>query len=123
MPEHILIVSSLERAETFFTRLVGLLGRSSIPAGSGLLISPCNQIHTFFMKFVIDVIFLDKHGKIIKIYMCLKPWKLTALVLKARSVIELSEGGAEKLKIGDYLFISGQKVFRSKKNMGRHPNE
>jgi uncharacterized membrane protein (UPF0127 family) len=121
MSDPILIVADLERAETFFARLVGLLGRSSLPAGTGMLISPCNQIHTFFMKFAIDVIFLDNHGKVLKIYTCLKPWKITTFVLKARSVIELPAGETQNVETGDYLFISGKKVFGT--NNLKHKDE
>ena len=58
----------------------------------GLLIKKCNSIHTFFMKFSIDVVFLDKNYKVMRIYRNKRPWRLTPLVLGASQVLEVESG-------------------------------
>lgn len=100
------VVSNLQFAETLRSRMVGLLGKKSIPPGYGLLISPCNQIHTFFMKFTIDVVFLDCTNHIVKLCPQLKPWRITPLVWRAKAVLEMNGGCAEGLEVGDRLQIS-----------------
>jgi len=79
------------RANTYLSRVKGLLGRDSLPADTGLLLKPCKQVHTFFMKFTIDVIFLDKNKKIIHLE-TLKPFRVSKYVWKARAVVEFPEG-------------------------------
>ncbi len=104
------VVSQLKRADSMFSRMVGLLGSSSLPRGHGLLISPCNQVHTFFMRFAIDVIFLDSSQRIVKISSNLKPWRLSPIVWKAKSVLELGQGEADGLQIGHQLHFMENKV-------------
>ena len=105
-----MLVSQLQRAESMFSRIVGLLGRSSLPQGHGLLISPCNQVHTFFMKFAIDVIFLDSSNCVVKLCPNLKPWRLTPIVWKAKAVLEVPQGEAEGLQVGYQLIIVNDTV-------------
>jgi uncharacterized protein len=99
------VVCQLQRAESMFSRMVGLLGRSSLPQGHGLLISPCNQVHTFFMKFAIDVVFLDSSNCVVKLCPNLKPWRLTPIVWKAKAVLELPQGEASGLRVGCQLQV------------------
>lgn len=86
------------------TRNKGLLGRDGLDEGQGLWIVPCEAIHMFFMRFAIDVIYLDKRKKVVKIVPALKPWRLSAC-LRAHSVLELPAGVAEKTgtALGDQL--------------------
>jgi uncharacterized membrane protein (UPF0127 family) len=79
-------------ADSFTARLVGLLGRRTLPVGEGLHIVPCNSIHTFFMRFPIDVAFLSTEGQVVKTFHALRPWRATSLYPKARSVLELPAG-------------------------------
>jgi hypothetical protein len=74
------------------SRAVGLLSRDSLEPGEGLLIKPCSSIHTFFMKFPIDVIFLDKKYKILSIKRAIKPWRLSGVLQLGGSVLELMGG-------------------------------
>ena len=64
-----------EIAETFAERAKGLIGRRGLPPGTGMLITKCNCIHTFFMRFAIDATFLDKSGKVVKIVRNIRPWR------------------------------------------------
>ena len=102
-----LLTDKLEKAESFFKRGKGLLGRSELSVDQALWINPCNNIHTFFMKFSIDCLFLDKNLKIKKIYSQVKPFRLAGPVWRASSVIELKAGNIEKwkLNIGDQLYV------------------
>jgi len=85
-----------ERTSTAWERARGLLGRETLPRGQALLIVPCNSIHMFFMRFAIDVLFLDKDGKIVQAIPRLRPWRATRVYLAARSVLELWAGALEE---------------------------
>ena len=65
-----------EVAETFAERARGLIGRRGLGPGEGMLITKCNCIHTFFMRFAIDATFLDKSGKVVKVVKGIRPWRL-----------------------------------------------
>ncbi len=72
-------------------RMVGLLNRTSLAQGEGLLIDRCYGIHTFFMRFPIDVLFLDKDYRVMKAVRSLPPWR-TSIVKQAVYVLELPPG-------------------------------
>jgi uncharacterized membrane protein (UPF0127 family) len=80
-------------AETPLTRLRGLLGRSSLSSGEGLLLRPAGSIHTAFMRFAIDAVFLDGTDRVVKVASALRPWR-AAGCRGARSVLELPAGEA-----------------------------
>lgn len=84
-------------ADTFWTRLVGLMFRHPLPPATGLLITPCNSIHMCFMRFAIDAVYLDKHGKILKITRHLRPWIGLSACWHAHSVLEMTAGQADAL--------------------------
>jgi uncharacterized membrane protein (UPF0127 family) len=78
-------------ADTSAKRRTGLLKHAQLSAGEGLWIVPCEAVHTFWMKFPIDVLFLDKKRKILKIRSNMSRWKM-AICLRAHSVLELPSG-------------------------------
>jgi uncharacterized protein len=82
-------------ATTPLTRLRGLLGRSDLPPGEGVLLRPAASIHTFFMRFPIDVAFLDKELRVLRVAAHVGPWRAVAH-RKARVVLELRAGEAEE---------------------------
>jgi uncharacterized membrane protein (UPF0127 family) len=86
------LASSAESADTFGSRFKGLLGRDKLDEGGGLHINPCNSIHMFFMKFAIDVVFLDERLCVVKVIHGIKPWRATRVYSRAQSVLELPEG-------------------------------
>jgi len=92
------------KADDPASRSKGLLGRESMAADEGLWIVPCPMIHTFFMKFPIDVLFLDADLTVRRVMEDLRPWRLSPWVLSARSVLEL-KGGVLKgsVRVGDKL--------------------
>lgn len=79
-------------AATLGSRAWGLLGRQGLAEGEGLLIRPCQGVHTFLMKFPIDVVFLDRENRIIHTVQNLQPNRMTKVLLRASSVIELPAG-------------------------------
>lgn len=88
----------LEVASSFLERLIGLLGRPSLAEDAGLLLVPCNNIHTAFMRFVIDAVFVDGDGIILSIVEKMPPYRM-AYVREARGCLELSSGGAARLNL------------------------
>jgi uncharacterized membrane protein (UPF0127 family) len=82
-------------AETSLARLRGLLGRSGLSSGEGLLLRPAGSVHTAFMKFTIDVVFFDRDLRALKVVPELAPWR-TAGCRGARAVLELPAGEANR---------------------------
>lgn len=82
-------------AETMFARLRGLLGRSGLPWGEGMLLRPAASVHTAFMRFTIDVVFLDREDRVVKVAAELRPWR-AAGCRGARAVLELPAGEAAR---------------------------
>jgi uncharacterized membrane protein (UPF0127 family)/protein-S-isoprenylcysteine O-methyltransferase Ste14 len=85
-------------------RMRGLLGRAELPTDEGILLRPASSVHTAFMRFPIDVVFLDKENRVTKIAANLRPWR-TAVARHAETVVELPAGAAERrnLKLGDRI--------------------
>jgi uncharacterized protein len=88
---HRLIAEQLLTAFDSASRRQGLLGRDSLPSGSALIIAPSNAVHTFFMRFPIDILFVHRDGKVIKLRSAVRPWRIAAS-LRAFAVIELPAG-------------------------------
>jgi uncharacterized protein len=86
------LAPNLALANTLFARFKGLLGTSALPAGAGLWIKPCKGVHTFGMKFPIDVLFLDKEKRVVGLAKTLPPNRISRLYARASSVIELPAG-------------------------------
>ncbi len=85
----------------------GLLGRDSLRASEGLLLTPCLAVHTAFMRFPIDVVFIDRNGRAVRVVPQVRPWRMTAS-LRAHSVIELAAGTvkAADIQVGDLLYLA-----------------
>jgi uncharacterized membrane protein (UPF0127 family) len=83
---------TIRRAERFLDRLKGLMFEKSIAPDTGLWISPCCSVHTFFMKFPIDVIFLDREKRVLKLCERIPPNRIGAICLAADSVLECRAG-------------------------------
>ena len=100
------VASAADLANTSATRRTGLLKRESLEPGEGLLIVPCESVHTFFMKFPIDLVYLDKKRKVLKVRHAVPAWRMSAC-LWAHSVLELPAGTARKTSTvrGDVLAV------------------
>ena len=101
-----------ERLEVAATRVEqsrGLLGRDRLDPGCGMLFEggwlPLMWMHMFFMRFAIDIVFLDKTGRVLRINHDLKPWRMSSIVFGARRALELETGAAARsgTTIGDEL--------------------
>ena len=103
-----LLADKAELALAAGARLKGLLGRDGLPEGSALVIRPCTSIHTFFMRFPIDVIFLDDGGKVLRAIPAMPPWRLTRLYPRAACVAELPAGTLQRTGTaeGDRVLLS-----------------
>ncbi len=101
------IVSSGRVAARFWSRFRGLMLAPPLPAGAGLVIVPCSSIHTQFMRFPIDVLYVNKEDVIVGIDRNLHPWRIGRFYKKVHYVVELPAGGAEGCQVGDKLEISG----------------
>jgi uncharacterized membrane protein (UPF0127 family) len=88
------VCPALSVADTARTRMKGLLGRRSLGDGEGLLLRPAGSIHTAFMRFPIDAVFLDADLRVLRVASNLQPWRLAAQ-RGAKAVVELPAGAAE----------------------------
>lgn len=100
-----LIADDVKVAKTFLTRTFGLIPRKSISKDEGLIIKPCCSIHTFFMKFAIDVLFINGKNEIVALYENVKPWRILPIHLSSGYVIELAAGNvyAKNIQKGDII--------------------
>lgn len=94
-------------ANTSWKRMKGLLGKKEFGKGCALILEPCNSIHTLFMRFPIDVLFVDKNNKVIKAISCIKPFRLTYVYFNAARAIELPAGTIQMSSVyeGDTLLL------------------
>jgi uncharacterized protein len=95
---------AVDVADTSSKRRVGLLKHERLDRGQGLWITPCESVHTFFMRFPIDLVYLDKHLKVKKVRHAVPAWRMS-MCLMARSIIELPAGTAAETgtQAGDQL--------------------
>lgn len=100
-----IIADKVKIANNPISRTIGLLNKSVLNEGEGLLITPCNSIHSFGMRFKFDAIFIDKKNKVKHIIKAMPAWRVSPLIIFAHSVIELPAGTADlaEVKIGDIL--------------------
>ena len=102
----------LERAATSLERSRGLLGRQSLEPDAGMLfaasrLTPFLWMHMFLMRFPIDIVFLNRDGRVLKIDHRLRPWRVSSLVFGARQALELAAGSAERSQTqpGDQIIL------------------
>jgi uncharacterized membrane protein (UPF0127 family) len=113
MPSHLLKADgsrqplNLSHADTWPARLKGLLGQPGLPPATGLWIRPCNSVHSLFMRFSIDLIYLNRAGQVVGLRAQLKPWRLS-LCWAAHSVVELAGGECQRLaiRLGDQILCA-----------------
>ncbi|HEX5235142.1 MAG TPA: DUF192 domain-containing protein [Silvibacterium sp.] len=111
-----------EMAGTGKARNKGLLGRSGLLSGEGLWIVPCESVHTFFMKFAIDLVYIDREKRVKKVRSHVGPWRVSAC-LSAHSIIELPAGTVESTKTarGDQLEFSPADLDQPRPVSAREP--
>ena len=101
------VATAVEVAQSRRARRRGLLGRDFLDPAEALVLAPCAAIHTAFMRFPIDVVFLDREGRAVRVMHRLRPWRI-AVSLKAHTVVELAAGALERhpVEVGDRLLLS-----------------
>ena len=99
------LADSVEPALTLWLRLKGLLGRKHLAPGRGMYLEPCRQVHTLFMRFAIDVVFVDLEGRVVGLEHELRPWRMSAYYPAAEGALELPAGTAARagLEEGHHL--------------------
>lgn len=99
------VAEHVEVANTLWSRFMGLMFRSELPAGHGLAIRPCNSIHMFFMRFALDVVFVDGDGRVVRVVESIRPWRASSLVRGAKAAIELPAGTAARSGIAAGVLV------------------
>ena len=96
---------AIEVAASAVQRVMGLLGRECLQDGQGLLFKNCSSLHTFFMQFPIDILYMDKRGKVLKAAPEVRPFKLVAAPFRGHYALELPAGAIRDsaTKVGDHL--------------------
>jgi uncharacterized protein len=99
------VFQEVEIADNLIARLRGLLGRSGLASGQGILLRPANSIHTIGMKFPIDIAFIDRSGTVIKIVENMPPGRFSPIIFGSVCVLETTAGEIKKaqLNAGDNL--------------------
>jgi uncharacterized protein len=102
-----IVSSNILIADDIISRVIGLMFRSKpLRSSDGLLLEPCKSIHTFFMRYSLDVVFLSNTNLVVKVIRNLKPWKVTPIYFKARKTLELPAGKLPPdIKEGDTLEV------------------
>ncbi len=102
------LADSVETADTSLKRMRGLLGRGSIKPGEALVIPQCKSIHMFFMKFAIDVVFLDENNKVVGLKERIKPFAVSPVFWKSSCAVELPVGTIKGTgtQVGDQIQIN-----------------
>lgn len=109
----VVIAGDVGEAAGFLGRLKGLIGKNSMPPGSALVLKPCKWVHTFFMRFNTDVLFLDHRGKVVHLIHEMPPSRVSPIVRGAAAAVELPGGFVfGKVTPGDVLMMEGDVLSR-----------
>jgi uncharacterized protein len=105
-PDGTVACERCELADTPLRRMRGLLGRDGLEPGEGILIKPTNSVHMFFMRFAIDVVFVDREMAVRKVVETLRPWRMAGC-RGARAALELPAGAASRsgITVGERLSL------------------
>ncbi len=101
------LAENAEVADTYLTRLAGLLGRGGLEPGQGLVLTRTGSVHMFFMSFALDIVFLSRDGQVVRAIENLRPWAVSPIVRGAKTTLELPVGviRASGTRTGDTIEI------------------
>lgn len=103
-----IIAENARYADTFMLRLIGLMFVPKMEGMDALILDPCMSIHNFFVRFSLDVVFLNKNNEVVKIIRDFKPWRISGIYLSSKKVIEMPAGKLiEDIAVGDTLEVRG----------------
>jgi uncharacterized membrane protein (UPF0127 family) len=94
------VIATVDVADSPWARMVGLLGRKHLDTETGMLFERCHAIHTWFMQFPIDVLFIDRQGEVVAAFHAVGPFRLASASRRARITIELPAGACRRGNIG-----------------------
>jgi|SRR6266700_3614330 len=105
---HVELGRKVRFAASLIDRAIGLLLTPDLRAGEGMYLSPCKSVHTFFMRYPIDVLFLDSEGTVLKQH-TLRPWRISGWQAQCRGVLELMDGTLSRTgtQVGDRIEFEG----------------
>lgn len=100
-----ILALKVRRASSFWQRLLGLLAKAELYPGEGLLIDPCRGVHSYFMRFPIDIVYLDQDLRVVRLVPGLAPYRLGPVVKEAAAVLEVATGSISSsgTRCGDQL--------------------
>jgi uncharacterized protein len=103
-----LLFTNIKPADSFFRKLFGLVFSPPLKENEGLLIEECNSVHTFWMRYPIDILFLDSSNRVLKFFESLRPFRVTPFIRGAVKTVELKSGTlkASQIKAGDCLKLA-----------------
>ena len=101
------LVTAGRSADNFWTRFVGLMGVAGLAPGEGLLITRCNSIHTHFMRFPIDVLYVSRALEVVHVDRAMAPWRFGRIHCQSSFVVEIPAGAAAGTEVGDVLGVTG----------------
>lgn len=101
------LVTAGRVADGFWSRFRGLMGAAGLDAGEGMLITRCNSIHTHFMRFPIDVVYVSRDLEVVHVDRSMAPWRFGRIHRQSSFVVELPAGAAEGTEVGDVLAVRG----------------
>jgi hypothetical protein len=103
-----IIASDVIMADNVWTRLRGLLGRPPLREGQALAIKPSRGIHTWFMGYPIDVLYVDKDGQVVRVIEAIAPWRFAPIDLRSHVIIELPPGAIARTRteVSDRISLS-----------------
>jgi uncharacterized membrane protein (UPF0127 family) len=94
--EGALVAAHVEVADNVISRFAGLMFRESLPEDHGLALRPCSSVHMFFMRFPLDVVFVDGEGRVLRVLNSIRPWRASGIVRGAKTAVELPAGTAAR---------------------------
>ncbi|MGA7987478.1 MAG: DUF192 domain-containing protein [Candidatus Dormiibacterota bacterium] len=102
------VARDVTMADNPWSRFMGLMGKRELADGAGLYLRPCSSIHMFFMRFPLDIAFIDEDGRVVRLYHGLRPWRMSRIVRRAKAAIELRSGTLAHagVTVGDLLTMS-----------------
>ncbi len=105
--KNLVVAEHVKMADNYFSRLKGLMGAPGLPEGHGLWITPCADIHSCFMRFEFDAIFVDQEGRVVHLIERMKPWRMTPWIKGSKAVLELDGGVIAKTgtALGDTVVL------------------
>ena len=106
------ILDRLEIADRYWSRLVGLQFRSEPPSGFGLLLAPCPSVHTFFVRFPVDLAMFDRAGRVLEVRREVRPWRVPMPTKRTFAILEVPTTHRVDLDVGALVRIEAPDVDR-----------